>query len=119
MSGKLTTHVLDISCGKPARGMKLELWSIGGMENRSLLRSAETNAEGRLDVPLLVETELKVGQYELVFYVADYFWKQGAVCDEPPFLNLIPIRFTVSDADSHYHVPLLVAPGGYSTYRGS
>ncbi|WP_025717395.1 2-oxo-4-hydroxy-4-carboxy-5-ureidoimidazoline decarboxylase [Paenibacillus sp. 1-18] len=118
-NGKLTTHVLDVSCGTPASGMKLELWEIGGEEGRRLLRSVVTDEDGRLDAPLLSGGELKEGQYELFFYVADYFREKGLAGKEPPFLECIPIRFGVSDAGSHYHVPLLVAPGGYSTYRGS
>jgi hydroxyisourate hydrolase len=118
--GRITTHVLDLSCGKPACGMKLELWElVGKAEERELLRLARTNADGRLNKPMLSGSELDDGLYELVFCVGDYFREQGGTEEEPSIFERVPIRFRVSDRDGHYHVPLLVAPGGYSTYRGS
>ncbi|UUZ78941.1 hydroxyisourate hydrolase [Paenibacillus sp. P26] len=118
MSGRLTTHVLDLTAGRPADGMKVELRRVGEAGGAPL-RTAETNADGRLNAPLLEGEELATGVYELVFYVGDYFRAKGMPQQDPPFLDTVPIRFGVSDKEAHYHVPLLVAPGGYSTYRGS
>jgi 5-hydroxyisourate hydrolase len=103
----LTTHVLDTMNGRPAAGMKIELFSSG-----KLLKTATTNADGRTDEPMLNETEMAAGRYELVFHVGDYF-------GDRTFLDQVPVRFTVSDANAKYHVPLLVTPWAYSTYRGS
>ncbi|AIQ67530.1 hydroxyisourate hydrolase [Paenibacillus graminis] len=122
MSGRLTTHVLDLSRGLPAAGMKLQLWNLAEGAGK-LLREAETNHDGRLDAPLLEGTELVPGCYELLFMAGDYF--RGGRLEEQLgdgesfFLEQIPIRFNIIHAAEHYHVPLLVAPGGYSTYRGS
>ncbi|MBA2693682.1 MAG: hydroxyisourate hydrolase [Rubrobacter sp.] len=126
--GFLTTHVLDTAHGTPAAGMKVELSRIED-EKRSLIKSVETNSDGRTDEPLIPRGEFEVGTYELVFHVGDYFEERG---DPPmlagdyfeeeelvPFLGLVPIRFGVSDPDSHYHVPLLTSAWSYSTYRGS
>ncbi|MNN52702.1 5-hydroxyisourate hydrolase [compost metagenome] len=121
MSGRLTTHVLDLSRGLPAAGMKLQLWSLAEGAGK-LLREAETNHDGRLDAPLLEGAELAPGCYELLFKAGDYFrgGTLAEVGDEAGlFLEQIPIRFNITRAAEHYHVPLLVAPGGYSTYRGS
>ena len=104
----LTTHVLDIAKGRPAAGVAIEL-----LRGDELLATAVTNADGRTDKPLL--ERLEAGTYELRFAVGEYF-TTGA---EPPFLDVVPVRFGVSDPDAHHHVPLLVAAGGYSTYRGS
>ena len=117
MSGGLTTHVLDTANGRPADGMALELYAIEG-EQRSVLKTLRTNADGRTDGPLLAEGEFGVGLYEIVFDVAGYF-AQGADLPEPPFLGRVPIRFGIADLEAHYHVPLLVSPWSYSTYRGS
>jgi 5-hydroxyisourate hydrolase len=117
VSGGLTTHVLDTANGRPAAGMALELYAIEA-EERRLLKTLQTNADGRTDAPLLAEGEFGVGLYEIVFDVAGYF-AQGADLPEPPFLGRVPIRFGVADPDAHYHVPLLVSPWSYSTYRGS
>ena len=105
----LTTHVLDTRNGRPAAGMKIELWSV---EPRKLLQSVTTNTDGRSEQPLLLPNESFIGEYELVFHVGDYF-------GERPFLDRIPVRFTISDPTAKYHVPLLVSPWAYSTYRGS
>ena len=117
MSGGLTTHVLDTANGRPAAGMALELYAIEG-EQRSVLKTLRTNADGRTYGPLLAEGEFGVGLYEIVFDVAGYF-AQGADLPEPPFLGRVPIRFGIADPEAHYHVPLLVSPWSYSTYRGS
>jgi 5-hydroxyisourate hydrolase len=105
----LTTHVLDIMRGRPAAGMKIELWSI---DKKTLLKTVETNSDGRTDEPLLAADAMAAGTYELVFYVGDYF-------SEKKFLDRVPVRFAISDAAAKYHVPLLVSPWSYSTYRGS
>ncbi|QUL56214.1 hydroxyisourate hydrolase [Paenibacillus tritici] len=150
MNGQLTTHVLDLSRGIPAAGLSLQLWRLGDGEPE-LKRQAVTNADGRLDAPLLAGDELEAGCYELLFMAGDYFrgaeagagagsgagvgvgvgvgasasasasasaGERGAEAVSL-FLEHIPIRFNILDPAAHYHVPLLVAPGGYSTYRGS
>lgn len=105
----LSTHVLDTARGRPARGMKIELWS---RDRSVLLKTVTTNDDGRTDAPLLSGDEMVAGEYELVFYVGDYF-------GEAKFLDRVPVRFTIADAAATYHVPLLVSPWAYSTYRGS
>jgi 5-hydroxyisourate hydrolase len=117
MSGRLTTHVLDVSQGKPAAGMRVQLWRLRLAEKgaRTMLREAFTNEDGRLGEPLLSGKEMAAGIYELMFDAAGYF--RGTAGEG--FLEWIPVRFVIGDPQAHYHVPLLVAPGGYSTYRGS
>lgn len=116
--GKLTTHVLDTSRGCPANGISLELWAINESGQKTLLKSTVTNGDGRTDNPLLTE-DLTVGMYELVFIVGDYFASYLKELPNPPFLNRVPIQFGIADTTTHYHVPLLVSPWSYSTYRGS
>jgi 5-hydroxyisourate hydrolase len=116
--GKLTTHVLDTASGVPGQNIKIELFSIMDGQ-RSLLKTTRTNADGRCDQPLLEGADLSVGTYELVFQAGDYFASMDQALPEPRFLDEIVLRFGVSDADDHYHVPLLVSPYSYSTYRGS
>ena len=106
---QLTTHVLDTMRGCPAAGMKIELWSL---DQSKMLKSIETNSDGRTDFPLLAAGEMTAGNYELIFFVGDYF-------GERRFLDRVPVRFVISDAAAKYHVPLLVSPWAYSTYRGS
>lgn len=118
MAGRLTTHVLDTANGVPAAGMAIELWRLEG-DGRALVRTAVTNADGRLDAPLLAESEMRMGVYELVFAVGEYFAARNARLAEPPFLDRVPVRFGVADTEAHYHTPLLVSPWAYSTYRGS
>jgi 5-hydroxyisourate hydrolase len=115
MPGKLTTHVLDTAHGRPASGIRLTLYRIG-INSRSLLSSIVTNADGRTDLPLLQGETFQPGCYELVFEVGDYFKSQNI---DSPFLHHVPIQFNIADASVHYHVPLLVSPWAYSTYRGS
>ena len=110
MSGRLTTHVLDTAAGRPAAGIPIELARVDG-DRREVLRTLATNADGRTDEPLLADGELHEGTYELTFDVGGHF--------EDGFLGRVPVRFTIADADAHYHVPLLVSPWSYSTYRGS
>jgi len=117
MSGKLTTHVLDTAQGKPAAGMLVRLYRMG--ESPALLTEKTTNDDGRCDTPLLAAADFKPGRYRLTFAVADYFRRAGVALPEPPFLDIVTIDFGITDAAAHYHVPLLVAPYGYSTYRGS
>ena len=114
MPAKLSTHVIDTARGLPAREMQIQLWSLNGPQ-RQLLKTVRTNAEGRTDAPLLGSEEMRPGEYELVFFVGDYFGKQT----EPPFLDRVPVRFGIADATASYHVPLLCSPWSYSTYRGS
>lgn len=116
--GRLTTHVLDTMHGTPAGGVRIELFAING-EARRLVAWTTTNADGRTDRPLLAGEAFAAGRYELVFQVGDYFRGRGAALTEPPFLDEIPLRFAIAAADDHYHVPLLVSPWAYSTYRGS
>lgn len=115
MPGKLSTHVLDLTAGRPAPGMKIELWRRGAGAP-ALLKTVTTNADGRTDAPLLAGDEVVAGGYELVFFAKDYFAARGVACE---FLSEVPIRFAIADASAGYHVPLLVTPWAYSTYRGS
>jgi 5-hydroxyisourate hydrolase len=117
MSGYLTTHVLDTARGCPAQGLKIELFAIAG-EARSLLKTLVTNDDGRTDEQILPADQFVTGTYELVFHAGAYLDAIGTPPEDPRFLDIIPIRFGMSEA-SHYHVPLLLSPFGYSTYRGS
>ncbi len=117
--GRLTTHVLDTATGRPAAGLALTLFALDEDEGRRPLARAVTNADGRLDAPLLGPGTMRAGRFELVFEVAAYFRARGVSLPEPPFLEAVPIRFGIADPDAHYHVPLLVSPYGYTTYRGS
>jgi 5-hydroxyisourate hydrolase len=117
-AGYLTTHVLDTATGRPAAGMAVVLWRIEADGSRSRLRSVVTNADGRTDAPILPREHFRTGVYELEFGVGAYLDAQGPAA-APRFLDLVPIRFGINDATAHYHVPLLVSPFGYSTYRGS
>jgi 5-hydroxyisourate hydrolase len=116
--GKLTTHVLDIAAGIPAAGMRLELHELGSSGPRRLAES-RTNQDGRCPAPLLEGPALCAGQYALTFHVADYFRRAGVALTDPPFLDEIVIRFGIASPEQNYHVPLLVSPWSYSTYRGS
>ncbi len=114
--GWLSTHVLDAATGRPAQGMDLALYELNG--ERAILRAtATTNADGRTPTPLLAPGQLRIGQYELRFSVGAYFARTAP--RDPPFLGVVPVRFGVAEPETHYHVPLLVSPGAYSTYRGS
>ena len=109
----LTTHILDVATGNPARGVKVSLFHADDMETP--LAEAVTNEDGRTDKPLLRGEKMQAGQYELRFHIGAYF----AQASVETFFDVIPIRFKIADASAHYHVPLLVSPFGYSTYRGS
>jgi 5-hydroxyisourate hydrolase len=113
MTGALTTHVLDVAQGRPAGGVRIELW-----RDEVRIAAAVTNAEGRTDEPLVAPGALAVGIYELRFAVGAYFAGSDGAAD-PPFLDVVPVRIGISDAGAHHHVPLLVTPWSYSTYRGS
>lgn len=117
MSG-LTTHILDTANGVPASGVKIELFKYsGGVRTR--VRETVTNADGRTDSPMLSAEQCVPNIYELLFHMGDYFRGTGADLPDPPFLDIVPVRFTIQDHTQHYHVPLLASPWGYTTYRGS
>jgi 2-oxo-4-hydroxy-4-carboxy-5-ureidoimidazoline decarboxylase len=111
--GRLSTHVLDVTTGRPAAGVKLALYEIGGSA-RGLLVETATNADGRTEAPLISGEPLRIGTYELVFHAAEYYRAAGT-----PFLDIVPIRFAIAEPEGHYHVPLLMTPWSYTTYRGS
>jgi 5-hydroxyisourate hydrolase len=114
----LTTHMLDVASGIPAEGVKIDFSVLEGGAYK-LVRTVHTNADGRTPEPLLTAETMKVGQYQLVFHIAEYFTKRGTVLPNPPFIEKAVIQFGISDAASHYHVPLLASPWSYTTYRGS
>jgi 5-hydroxyisourate hydrolase len=116
--GRLTTHILDTANGRPAAGVRIELFRLDG-DGREPLASVTTNHDGRTDQPLLAGDAFRPGRYELVFHIGAYFAGAGAEQPDPPFLDTVPLRFGIADAAAHYHVPLLASPWSYSTYRGS
>jgi 2-oxo-4-hydroxy-4-carboxy-5-ureidoimidazoline decarboxylase len=117
--GHLSTHVLDVHGGHPAQGVAIELCEIGaGGEVRTLQR-AVTNGDGRTDRPLFAGVPIPIATYELRFAVGDYFAQARVPTSDPPFLGVVPVRFAVAEPEGKYHVPLLVTPWSYSTYRGS
>ncbi|MDX2203681.1 MAG: 2-oxo-4-hydroxy-4-carboxy-5-ureidoimidazoline decarboxylase [Hyphomicrobiaceae bacterium] len=118
VAGRLSTHVLDVAAGKPAAGIPVVLKEIGSSAEGVLAR-AVTNHDGRTDAPLLGGEPLRIGHYEIAFHVGGYFAAQGSAAASPPFLDVVPIRFAIAEPEGHYHVPLLVSPWSYSTYRGS
>ncbi|MFC7289950.1 hydroxyisourate hydrolase [Herminiimonas glaciei] len=117
--GKLSTHVLDITKGKPGAGVKLALYAVDAAGNRKILKNEITNDDGRCDAPLLQGAEMLVGKYELVFAAGDYFAGQGVDLPSPRFVDEVVLAFGIADASQNYHVPLVVSPWAYSTYRGS
>lgn len=114
--GKLTTHVLDTGTGVPAQGVKIEVYRLTG--GRQKIGEVVTNADGRIDAPILEGDTFQIGEYELVFHAGAYLDTSGQEMPDPKFLNIIPLRFGIAE-DKHYHVPLLLSAYGYSTYRGS
>jgi 5-hydroxyisourate hydrolase len=118
MPAKLSTHVLDLARGCPARDVQIELWSLAD-GTRKLLKTVRTNADGRTDPPLLAAGEMCAGRYELVFYIGDYFARKVSPAPQVPFLDRVPVQFGIADPTASYHVPLLVSPWAYTTYRGS
>jgi 2-oxo-4-hydroxy-4-carboxy-5-ureidoimidazoline decarboxylase len=119
VTGCLSTHVLDAYSGRPAHGVDVELRELSNSGNDGLIATAVTNADGRTDQPLIRDRPIPIGRYELRFAVARYFARIGVVLPDPPFLDIVPLRFSVADPEGHYHVPLLATPWSYSTYRGS
>lgn len=118
VNGRLSTHVLDTVTGKPAPGIKLVLYEIGASAT-AVLRETVTNSDGRTDEPLMSNAPLRIGRYRLDFHVGSYFAASNFSVSDPPYLDVIPICFAIAEAEGHYHVPLLVSPWSYSTYRGS
>ena len=116
--GKLTTHVLDTAHGKPGAGIRIDFFRVDAGA-RNALGTHVTNADGRCDAPLLEGDALQEGVYELDFHVGDYFAARGIALAQPRFVDVVTLRFGVADARAHWHVPLLVSPYSYSTYRGS
>ncbi|WP_191603040.1 hydroxyisourate hydrolase [Marinomonas algicola] len=116
--GYLTTHVLDTTHGTPAAGIAITLFSLEN-NHKSKIASAITNSDGRCDSPILAQSDFEIGTYELEFEVGDYFIHKGIQQKKPNFLDKVIIRFGINDSTEHYHVPLLVSPYGYSTYKGS
>jgi 5-hydroxyisourate hydrolase len=116
--GRLTTHVLDTALGRPAAGVRIELYR-DEAAGRRRLGEAMTNVDGRCEAPLLSGAEFETGCYELIFHVGAYFQAQEVALPRPPFLDQVPLRFGIAEVGGHYHVPLLISPYGYSTYRGS
>jgi 5-hydroxyisourate hydrolase len=117
MPGKLSTHVLDLSAGCPAAGLRIELSRIA--PGPALHKTAVTNADGRTDAPILGGAEMLAGTYQLEFHVAEYFASKSPPSSKIPFLDVVPVRFGIADPSASYHVPLLVTPWAYNTYRGS
>jgi 2-oxo-4-hydroxy-4-carboxy-5-ureidoimidazoline decarboxylase len=117
-TGRLSTHALDITCGRPAAGVEIALYEIGTSAH-GLLVKARTNADGRTDSPLIADQPLRIGTYELEFKVGDYFAGSGSARSNPSFLDVVPVRFSIAEPEGHYHVPLLVTPWSYIAYRGS
>jgi 5-hydroxyisourate hydrolase len=115
---RISTHVIDVSRGMPAEGIAVELHLIQGAE-RHLIAAVTTNADGRTDAPLVSGETIESGIYELTFHAADYFHRTGVALTNPPFLGVVIVRLGLADAHRNYHVPLLLSPYGYSTYRGS
>lgn len=116
--GRLSTHVLDTANGQPAAGMRIDFLERSG-GHYILIKTLHTNADGRTDEPVLKDTEMRAGEFELSFHVADYFRRRGTSLTKPPFIDQVPVRFGIPDPSAHYHVPLLCTPWSYSTYRGS
>ena len=116
--GRLTTHVLDTARGRPATGVRITLYRISGQSHDKIAETV-TNADGRTDAPMLAGPDFRPGCYELVFHAGDYLRASGQASGEVLFLDQIPIRFGLSELGQHYHVPLLISPFAYSTYRGS
>ena len=118
VNGRLSTHVLDTHAGRPAIGMAIELYELAG-DRYYRLTTAVTNADGRTDQPLISGRPLPMGRYKLRFSVGDHFRSRGIEAGDPPFLDVVPLRFSIAEPEGHYHVPLLCSPWSYSTYRGS
>ncbi|MCO4825920.1 MAG: hydroxyisourate hydrolase [Amylibacter sp.] len=118
MAGWLSTHVLDTALGVPAAGLEIALWRLEGDAHAHVVTMV-TNDDGRTDAPILAAADFATGEYELVFQAGEYLRRTAGAQAEPLFLDVVPIRFGMNDPEAHYHVPLLLSPFGYSTYRGS
>jgi 5-hydroxyisourate hydrolase len=118
LMARLSTHVLDTAAGVPAAGVRIDLLAQSA-EGWRPVKTTRTNADGRTDEPLLSGATIPVGTYRLEFHVGDYFRQRGTALPDPAFIDCVPIEFGIADAGGHYHVPLLVSPWSYSTYRGS
>jgi 2-oxo-4-hydroxy-4-carboxy-5-ureidoimidazoline decarboxylase len=119
LAGRLSTHVLDTQAGRPVAGLAIELRERSTRGAGRLVGSAVTNEDGRTDAPLIADRPVPIGRYELTFAVGDYFARRGVDLADPPFLDIVPVRFAIADPEGRYHIPLLVTPWSYSTYRGS
>lgn len=119
VSGRLSTHVLDVHGGRPAAGVAIELWELSQAGADRLIVRTVTNDDGRTDKPLIADRPLPIGTYELRFATSSYFAARGAALAQPPYLDVVPIRFSIAEPEGHYHVPLVMTPWSYSTYRGS
>jgi 2-oxo-4-hydroxy-4-carboxy-5-ureidoimidazoline decarboxylase len=117
--GRLSTHVLDTYSGRPAAGVTIELHELSDVGEARLIEQVRTNRDGRTDAPLIHGRPIPIGHYELRFAIGDYFAELGSPVADPPFLDVVPVRFSVAEPEGHYHVPLLVTPWSYTTYRGS
>jgi 2-oxo-4-hydroxy-4-carboxy-5-ureidoimidazoline decarboxylase len=118
VNGRLSTHALDTHAGRPAAGMAVELYEFAGRQAHRIAATT-TNVDGRTDRPLIADRPLPIGHYELRFAVGDHFRRRGVEAGDPPFLDIVPLRFSIAEPEGHYHVPLLCSPWSYSTYRGS
>ena len=119
VQGRLSTHVLDTYHGRPAAGVAFELRELSRQSEGRLLTSGTTNADGRTDHPLIVARPVPIGRYELRFSIGDYFARHGVALSDPPFLDVVPLQFSIAEPEGHYHVPLVATPWSYATYRGS
>lgn len=119
LNGRLSTHVLDNHAGRPAKGLWIALRELSGQDEPRMIARVQTNADGRTDAPLISGRPVPTGQYEILFAVADYYRGRNVPLAEPPFLDVVPVRFSIAEPEGHYHVPLLVTPWSYGTYRGS
>src|SRR5262249_23553092 len=117
--GLLSTHVLDTNRGRPADGVAIELFEVSSDDEMRAVAKAMTNPDGRTDRPLVEKRPLPIGRYDLRFAIGAYFARHGALAGDPPFLDVVPIRFAVAEPETHYHIPLLATPWSYATYRGS
>lgn len=117
--GRLSTHVLDTMNGRPAHEVSIDLHMLEPDGSWRIEKQIRTNADGRTDQPLLSGSDFRTGTYMLTFHIGAYFSRNAIAESSPPFLDLVPVRFTISDPDGHYHIPLLATPWSYSTYRGS
>jgi 2-oxo-4-hydroxy-4-carboxy-5-ureidoimidazoline decarboxylase len=117
--GRLSTHVLDTHRGRPAEGVDIEFLEVFASGKSRLISRTTTKADGRTERPLIADAPIPIAQYELRFAIGDHFARQGTPVADPPFLDIVPVRFAIADPEAHYHIPLLVTPWSYATYRGS